>query len=203
MSRRRHVSEEEAALWRAVTRTVAPLKRYRRKAVPVRTEPVQEPRPAPHPSTSHTSHRPSSSVATRPVAKPNPSKPNPSKLKPSEPKPSEPALAPIDRRAKQRLARGTQAIDARIDLHGRTQSEAHLALLRFLRRAQANEAKTVLVITGKGRGSAGDRGVLKRQVPMWLALPEFRGLVVGYGEAAAAHGGEGALYVRVRRVRPS
>ncbi len=119
----------------------------------------------------------------------------------AKPKPKEPALAPIDRRAKQRLARGTQAIDARIDLHGRTQGEAHAALLRFLHRAQANGAKTVLVITGKGRTPVSERGVLKRQVPMWLALPEFRSLVVGFGDAAIGHGGEGALYVRVRRAR--
>jgi DNA-nicking Smr family endonuclease len=110
-------------------------------------------------------------------------------------------LAPIDRRSKQKLARGTQAIDARIDLHGRTQDEAHVALLRFLHRAQANGAKTVLVITGKGGRSDSGRGVLKRQVPMWLALPEFRALVVGFGDAAIGHGGEGALYVRVRRIR--
>jgi DNA-nicking Smr family endonuclease len=111
-------------------------------------------------------------------------------------------LAPLDRRSKQKLARGTQTIDARIDLHGRTQAEAHAALLRFLHRQQANGAKTVLVITGKGGGNSDSgRGVLKRQVPMWLALPEFRALVVGFGDAAAGHGGEGALYVRVRRAR--
>ena len=117
------------------------------------------------------------------------------------PKPKEPALAPLDRRAKQKLARGTQAIDARLDLHGRTQSEAHAALLRFLHRAQAKGAKTVLVITGKGGSRESERGVLKRQVPMWLALPEFRALVVGFADAAIGHGGEGALYVRVRRAQ--
>ena len=57
----------------------------------------------------------------------------------------------------------------------------------------------MLVITGKGGGRDGERGVLKRQVPLWLALPEFRALVVGFGDAAIGHGGEGALYVRVRR----
>jgi DNA-nicking Smr family endonuclease len=61
----------------------------------------------------------------------------------------------------------------------------------------------VLVITGKGGNRDSERGVLKRQVPMWLALPEFRGLVVGFGDAAIGHGGEGALYVRVRRARDS
>jgi DNA-nicking Smr family endonuclease len=118
------------------------------------------------------------------------------------PKPT-PALAPLDRRQKQRLARGREAIDARIDLHGRTQSEAHHALLQFLRHAQTDGAKFVLVITGKGaRGDAsGERGVLKRQVPHWLRLPEFRAYVVGFEDAHIGHGGAGALYVRVRRGR--
>ena len=60
----------------------------------------------------------------------------------------------------------------------------------------------VLVITGKGaRAAEGERGVLKRQVPHWLGLPEFRALVIGFENAHIAHGGEGALYVRVRRAR--
>ena len=59
----------------------------------------------------------------------------------------------------------------------------------------------MLVITGKGGARDSERGVLKRQVPMWLALPEFRGLVVGFDDAAIGHGGEGALYVRVRQAR--
>jgi DNA-nicking Smr family endonuclease len=106
----------------------------------------------------------------------------------------------LDRREKQRLARGTQGIDLRIDLHGKTQSEAHAALLGFLRRVQADGARFVLVITGKG-GASGERGVLKRQVPLWLRLPEFRLHVLAVEDAHVAHGGEGALYVRVRRAR--
>jgi DNA-nicking Smr family endonuclease len=100
---------------------------------------------------------------------------------------------------KQRVARGKQAIDARLDLHGLTQAEAHAALLRFLRAAHARDARLVLVITGKGKQGDGERGVLRRQVPQWLGLPEFRTLVVGFEDAHIAHGGEGALYVRVRR----
>jgi len=58
------------------------------------------------------------------------------------------------------------------------------------------------VITGKGaRAAEGERGVLKRQVPHWLGLPEFRALVIGFEDAHSAHGGAGALYVRVRRAR--
>jgi DNA-nicking Smr family endonuclease len=103
---------------------------------------------------------------------------------------------------KQRVARGKDEIDGRLDLHGLTQSEAHAALLRFLRTASSRGARLVLVITGKGaRAAEGERGVLKRQVPHWLAQPEFRALVIGFEDAHIAHGGEGALYVRVRRLR--
>jgi DNA-nicking Smr family endonuclease len=112
-----------------------------------------------------------------------------------------PPLAPIDRKAKQKIARGRDVIDARIDLHGHTQAEAHDALLRFLRRTQSRGARVVLVITGKGGRGENDRGVLKRAVPLWLALPEFRDLVIGFDSAAMAHGGEGALYVRLRKAR--
>jgi DNA-nicking Smr family endonuclease len=98
----------------------------------------------------------------------------------------------LSRREKQRAARGHDPIDARLDLHGHTQSEAHAALLRFLRRASTQEARLVLVITGKS-------GVLRRQVPLWLAMPEFRALAIATEAAAIRHGGEGALYIRVRR----
>ena len=170
---RRRVSDEEQALWRSVTRTISPLRGKRRESEPA----PDDAKPKAKPETRRPSSR-------HPVA--------------SLQTPSAPALAPLDRRDRQRLARGTQSIDARLDLHGRTQAQAHAALLRFLRRVQADGARTVLVITGKG-GVGGERGVLKRQVPLWLALPEFRSLVVGFGDAGIAHGGAGALYVRVRR----
>ncbi len=176
--RRRKLSAEEHALWRGVTRSIPPLKRRRRQAeAEVEAEPAK-PRKAP------------ASAPVRAVPKP------------VRAAPKEPPLAPLDRRSRQRIARGTLAIDARIDLHGRTQAEAHSALLCFLHRARDKDAKVVLVITGKGRGFADTgRGVLRRQVPMWLALPEFRAYVVGFEEASIAHGGEGALYVRLRRAK--
>jgi DNA-nicking Smr family endonuclease len=183
MSRRRQVSDEEQALWQAITRSVVPLKRRRKHAAPAKAAAAPKPKPPPRLPTALSQ---AAAVAPKPVSRPTP---------------KAPVLAPIDRRSKQKLARGTQAIDARIDLHGRTQDEAHAVLLRFLHRAQASGAKTVLVITGKGGRADSGRGVLKRQVPMWLALPEFRALVVGFADAAIGHGGEGALYVRVRRAR--
>jgi DNA-nicking Smr family endonuclease len=126
---------------------------------------------------------------------------SPAKI-PPPPKPQAPPLAPIGRRERAQLSRGRKEIDARIDLHGMTQIRAHRALFGFLQRAHQDGLTFVLVITGKGKvGAEAERGVLRRQVPQWLALPEFRSLVVGFEEAHVGHGGEGALYVRVRRVR--
>ena len=113
-------------------------------------------------------------------------------------------LEPVERRQKQRLARGLEPIDARLDLHGKTQAQAHAELLRFLRRAQMDGARFVLVITGKGAPVPDNRmehGVLRRQVPLWLKLPELRAYVAAFDQAHVGHGGEGALYVRLRRPR--
>jgi DNA-nicking Smr family endonuclease len=120
------------------------------------------------------------------------------------PKPSKPVvppLAPLGRRERARLSRGRNEIEARLDLHGMTQLRAHRRLLDFLQRAHHDGLTFVLVITGKGVAGDTERGVLRRQVPQWLALPEFRTLVVGFEEAHIGHGGEGALYVRIRRAR--
>jgi DNA-nicking Smr family endonuclease len=180
----RRLRDEERKLWGHFTSSVAPLRRAPAPADP-------PPAAAPSKAKSATHARPPAHAAA-PAAR------------------AAAGLEPFDRRLKQRLARGTEPIDARIDLHGKTQSEAHAALLSFLRRAQSDGAKFVLVITGKGGGARDDwseRGVLKRQVPQWLKLPEFRGYVVGFEDAHIGHGGQGALYVRIRRrksrTRPS
>lgn len=123
------------------------------------------------------------------------------------PRPSLPPLAPLERKLKQKLSRGRMTADSAIDLHGLRQGEAHAALLRFLDRAQRQGSKVVLVVTGKGGRVREDvygfgetaTGVLRRQVPLWLGLPEFRSLVLGWEEAGRPHGGAGALYVRLRR----
>jgi len=187
MSRRRHLSDEEEALWTGFTRSITPLR------------PVKSAKPSAKPGAK-------SSATPSAAGAPSPSPARPRAVAPREAPPAAPPLAPLGRRLKQRVARGREPIDARIDLHGMTQHEAHAALLRFLHRAQANGAKTALVVTGKGksaahRDAAHERGVLKRQVPLWLALPEFRPLIVGFDDAHVGHGGEGALYVRLRRGR--
>jgi DNA-nicking Smr family endonuclease len=109
-----------------------------------------------------------------------------------------PALSDIDHRTRTKLRRGRLDVDAKLDLHGMRQAEAHHALIAFLRRSQADGAKVAIVVTGKG--SSGDAGgVLRRMAPLWLQAPALRDVVVGFGEASRNHGGEGALYVRIRR----
>jgi DNA-nicking Smr family endonuclease len=180
---RRGPSEEDHALWARVTRSVTPL---RKPSVPPAAAGRSVP-PAPHKPPVKASAR--TAALTHAAA--------------TKPSPSPAPLARLDRRLKSRLKRGTQAIDARIDLHGMTQNEAHAALIRFLRRAQREGARFALVITGKGVRGGGDddreRGVLRRQVPLWLRLPEFRPYVIGFEAAHVGHGGEGALYLRIRK----
>lgn len=179
--RRRALTEEDRELWELVAKQVKPLRKHR--ATKVHTAPRTEP-----------------STAV-PVAKPAPS-PRPSAQAPA-PRPTKPAippLAPLGKRERTKLSRGRSEIEARLDLHGMTQTRAHRALTGFLHRAHHEGLTFVLVITGKGR-SGGESGVLRRQVPEWLSLPELRAFVVGFEEAAISHGGEGALYVRIRRAR--
>jgi DNA-nicking Smr family endonuclease len=181
MTRRgRGLSQDERALWETVTRAVAPLRRRRAKK-----EPQGE------------------AADAAPVAKPARTAVSVAVAKPAS-RPSPPPLAPLGRRMRQKLARGSEPIDARIDLHGMTQADAHAALAHFLRRAQHSGARVVLVITGKGASNdSTERGVLRRQVPHWLESAALRPLVVGFESAGIGHGGAGALYVRVRRIRES
>jgi len=103
---------------------------------------------------------------------------------------------PIEKPILRKLAKGRQSIDARLDLHGMTQDRARSALLEFLQLAQAVDHRIVLVITGKGNAGL---GILKQRVPDWLSIPPFTNLVNGFRESHVSHGGEGALYVRIRR----
>ncbi|MDQ0318220.1 DNA-nicking Smr family endonuclease [Pararhizobium capsulatum DSM 1112] len=119
---------------------------------------------------------------------------------PEPPKPTQHQHHPLEKPVKRKLARGHLQLEARVDLHGMIQSEAHGFLLHFLMRAHDRGLRHVLVITGKGT-SLGSEGTLKRAVPMWFSLPEFRSLISSYEPAARTHGGEGALYVRLSRAR--
>ncbi len=185
--RRRALRPDEQALWEHVARSVNPLRPTMPVMVPeaLPAPAVPEPEPAPSPVRKS---------ASAPAYRPTPPAPPP--LTP---------LAPLEPKLRRRLGRGAE-VDARLDLHGLTQAAAHGRLISFLRGAQLSGHALVLVITGKGDGvhvlaGEGGRGVLRRLVPQWLAAPELRGIVLGFETAARGHGGEGALYVRVRRGR--
>ena len=177
----RRLTDRERTLWAQVTRALTPLQR--------RPPPVESSTPPP----------------VQPIEPPQP----PGRAAPVSPRRSpaaaDPKPAPVprlDRRLTQRLARGRIALDARIDLHGLTQAEAFAQLTAFLRRARRAGARTVLVITGKGAIGDPDgspRGVLRRQVPLWLSASGLREGVIAFAPAHAEHGGSGALYVRLRR----
>lgn len=178
---KRPLSEEERQLWETVARTAEALEPHRGiEALP----PVAKPASPPQPKT-----------------------PAPLPLAAKPPKPASPTPAAIDRRTRTRLSRGNLEVDGSLDLHGLTQSAAHVRLRRFLEHCQADGARLILVITGKGGTGTEtefgreERGVLRRAVPAWLESAEFRHLVAGFDEAGRRHGGSGALYVRIRKPR--
>jgi len=179
--RKRGLSEEERALWESVAKQIKPLRKKPRAAKPETAE---------------------AAAVAKTVALPKPPAPAKISRAPKPEAPAAPPLAPLGRRERSQLSRGKKQIDARLDLHGMTQTRAHHALSGFLHRAHHDGLTFVLIITGKGKmGGESERGVLRRQVPQWLSLPEFRSLVIGFEEAHVGHGGEGALYVRIRRAR--
>jgi DNA-nicking Smr family endonuclease len=172
---RRPLRPEESRLWSQVTSTVHPLPgRASAPAAPLPAEalPVQDPAGAPL--------RLAVSAAVR------------------QPAPAEgpKALEPARRR---RISRERDPIGAHIDLHGLGQDAARAALERFVLECWRDGLRAVLVITGKGiRGD----GVLRRLTPEWLAAPHLQAVVAGISEAHRRHGGEGALYIALKR-RPS
>ena len=126
-----------------------------------------------------------------------------------------PQITGLDRRTTQRLTRGHVEIERRLDLHGTGVEMARIHLLGFLRDAQMMGARNVLIITGKGDSPysrhtlhgadhfhAPERaGRLRRMVTEWFHEAEFRSVVAGFQPAHPKHGGGGAYYVRVRRIR--
>jgi DNA-nicking Smr family endonuclease len=168
------LSEDDRVLWNLVARTAKPLKG--KIAVDIPDLPAEA--------------RPTPSQPAQPVT---------SSAGAAKPKTQHVAHA-LDEPTLDKLSKGRLPIEGRVDLHGLTQDEAYSLLFSFLHRAHAGGIRYVLVITGKGSSSGGD-GVLRRAVPAWLSTPAFRPLVSSHDHAARNHGGSGALYVRLRRVR--
>jgi DNA-nicking Smr family endonuclease len=193
---------DDLDLWRHTARSVTPLRKAKARVPEVGAPQDMQPK-------------------SRPAAptKPQPSPPllhNVRKTFPPQPPnrataPSPPPLVPIERRKARRIARGIVEIDDRIDLHGLRQVDAERRLRAFLLGARSHGLRTVLVITGKGgeRGTSmrddgterSERGVLRRSVPMWLEQPDLRDCVAGIAPAHIRHGGSGAIYIHLRKIR--
>ena len=173
-SKMRRLRAEDVELWRRVARDIAPL--------PGRTSPPDRGRLARN--APGTGAVPTTTPAKTPSTQPSAAPPLD-------------RFAGVDRATAERLKRGRRAIEARLDLHGMTQAEAHHALFGFVAGSRTAGRRCVLVITGHGRIGG---GVLKSAVPRWLHEPEMRRHVLAIAPARPQHGGAGALYVLLRRL---
>ncbi len=166
----------DAELFAAVMQGVKPLRKRRAKP-PLSPPAVSRAPDAPRPATE------------------------PHRARSAPPAPDHPSPTPgLDRRTAERLRKGALAIDRRLDLHGMTEADAHAALDRFVRQAWQAGARVLLVITGKGSVREGG-GVLRRNLPRWLAAGENAARVLRIESAQVRHGGTGAYYVLLRRQR--
>lgn len=181
-----HLAAEDAALWAHVTRDVKPLRKRPAVSAPEAEVPV-----APPP-------KPRQVALRRPHILPSVD-PLPVHKGPAAPELSHGKAPGLDRRTGARLRRGQLPVDGRIDLHGMTQAEAHRALTGYLIGAHGRGQRCILVITGKGLKETGEIGVLRRAVPGWLNAPPLRALVHAFTYAAPKDGGEGALYVLLKK----
>ncbi len=101
--------------------------------------------------------------------------------------------------ALRRLRRGSVPVDGRIDLHGMLLSEARPHLELFIRTMRARGERCVLVIHGKGKHSPGGVGVLRGEIAAWLSQGPSSANVAAFATARDEDGGEGAMYVLLRK----
>jgi len=191
----RRVGNAENALWAKAVRDVKPIHRDGRAGAANQLETEDKPAEPMSPESSRRTQQSSGTVSRQPGST------------------TSPPLTGLDRRTRQRLARGQADYEARLDLHGLTLEQARLALLRFLAESAAKGRRLVLVITGKGAAPIARhtlhgtgyfdtperQGRLRRALPRWLAEHEMRAYVTGYQPAHPRHGGGGAFYIRIRR----
>lgn len=180
MSRRDDLSPDDRRIWARVAGSVTPSKTKKAVRITVGAA-VADPPPAPLPK-APVKGRGGATPYTPPIPAPARPRGHPEALEP---------------RRQRRLSRERDPIEARIDLHGYGRFQAQDALTAFLIGAQARGYRSVLVITGQGR--RGGSGVIRASVHEWLQSPALRGVVSGFAAAARHHGGDGALYVTIRR----
>ncbi|MCR9219480.1 MAG: Smr/MutS family protein [Alphaproteobacteria bacterium] len=180
-------ADQDRDLWAAVTRNVRPLEDRPREARGLRhgeSEPAERTSEG---DAARLSRRLAHAAAQASAPPPPPREPPPALA---------PGSAPgLDRRTAERLRRGKLAIDGRVDLHGMSRDAAHRTVIDHLSSAHLLGKRCVLVVTGKGRG------ILKESVPHWLNLPPLREKILAIETARPEHGGEGALYVLLKRRR--
>ncbi len=181
--RTRGLSKGEAQLWKKVTDDVAALpgRHVRLDGIEPMAEPVAT-RPYPDRAVPLPSHRPDESHK-------------------SFHKLEHGTAAGVDKRTMEKLRRGKMPMEGRLDLHGMTQDQAHSALLRFINSGHAQGKRCVSVVTGKGTQLNGKIGVLRQMVPHWLNQPGLRSKIIAFTYAPKDQGGEGALYVLLKRWR--
>ena len=180
MSRRDDLSPDDRRIWARVAGSVTPRK-PKKAALITPGAAVVDPPAAPLPR-GLAKPRPAAPAWSPPVGAPPPPRGPPAELEP---------------RRQRRLSRERDPIEAKIDLHGYGRFQAQDALTAFLMGAQARGYRSVLVVTGQGR--RGGTGIIRASVHEWLQAPALRGVVSGFAAAARHHGGDGALYVTIRR----
>lgn len=178
-------SDEDDHLWSRVTAGVTPLKSRNRVVVGDTPETVriEDKKPKRKPRSSAPLQSLKTGASVNPAAAP------------AAPPVEIGNSAGVDRRTAERLRRGKMTLDGTLDLHGMTQARAHSALTLFIDTAHQADKRCLLVITGKGQG------ILKRAVPIWLGDPFLRPKILSVMTARKDHGGDGALYVLLRRRR--
>lgn len=180
------LSDEDEALWAYVTRGIKPIARE----APKSAQPPDKKEQKRGVKTDHKTVAPSELRRTEDIQHDR-----------------QPPGLGLDRRSDRRLKRGQMPIEARLDLHGMTRSEARRALENFLGHAYENGKRCVLVITGKGTRRRSDddddrrTGILRESLPAWLSEGAAGSLVLRYHTARPQHGGEGAFYILLRRKR--
>lgn len=195
-------------LWKKIAAGVTPLKKTKHKRHAPAEPAADSRRPAKAEPEAKTKR--ASAAAPPPLRKWESRPPGPPPLVPGQ-------LAGLDRRSGDKLRRGQMPVDAKLDLHGMTQEGAHATVARFIERQHAAGARCVLIVTGKGGRAAGDpfqpkavpsrftfsggRGILKEALPRWLNEPRLRQHIIAVQPASRAHGGDGAVYVLLKRKR--
>ncbi len=207
------LTPEDTSLWQRIAATIDPRRQGKPRVPDVEAAPTGSlpSRPEMPAHMASRLHPPKPTRAQEPPVFPGRPIKGPGQRPPAVSYSLSPSAVPaVDRRKARRIASGNIEIEARLDLHGLTQTIAHGRLVSFLQSSAAQGLRTVLIITGKGasrqpsalRGGwreDEDVGVLRRSVPRWLAEAPLRTLVISCQVAAPRHGGEGALYVLLRR----